>query len=151
MSSEPYIRTLPNLNDTVARSFFGVDGDGCFMSDIVLLIDWLYCIDLFSCIAASLFNKLTYLLTYAACYESVNTCIQPSTVDTCDARILLVKVCLLDAAHTHFATVFIPATKLGVLSEASLRLFYGPCLETVHFRAKVAIVNLKPKYQTPCW
>jgi len=36
---------------------------GCFMSDIVLLIDRLYCIDLFSCIAASLFNKLTYLLT----------------------------------------------------------------------------------------
>jgi len=35
------------------------------MSDIVLLIDWLYSIDLFSCIAASLFNKLlTYLLTY---------------------------------------------------------------------------------------
>ena len=34
------------------------------MSDIVLLIDRLYCIDLFSCIAASLFNKLTYLLTY---------------------------------------------------------------------------------------
>ena len=31
------------------------------MSDIVLLIDRLYCIDLFSCIAASLFNKLTYL------------------------------------------------------------------------------------------
>jgi len=29
-----------------------------------VLIDWLYCIDLFSCIAASLFNKLTYLLTY---------------------------------------------------------------------------------------
>jgi len=28
------------------------------------LIDRLYCIDLFSCIAASLFNKLTYLLTY---------------------------------------------------------------------------------------
>jgi len=27
-----------------------------------VLIDWLYCIDLFSCIAASLFNKLTYLL-----------------------------------------------------------------------------------------
>jgi len=36
----------------------------CFTSDIVLLIDWLYCIDLFSCIAASVFNKLTYLLTY---------------------------------------------------------------------------------------
>ena len=34
----------------------------CFMSDIVLFIDWLHCIDLFSCIAASLFNKLTYLL-----------------------------------------------------------------------------------------
>ena len=34
----------------------------CFMSDIVLLIDRLYCTDLFSCIAASLFNKLTYLL-----------------------------------------------------------------------------------------
>jgi len=34
------------------------------MIDIVLLIDRLYCIDLFSCIAASLFNKLTYLLTY---------------------------------------------------------------------------------------
>ena len=33
----------------------------CFMSDIVLLIDWLHCIDLFSCIAASLFNKLTLL------------------------------------------------------------------------------------------
>jgi len=33
----------------------------CFMCDIVLLIDWLYCIDLFSCIAASLFNKLTLL------------------------------------------------------------------------------------------
>jgi len=32
----------------------------CFMSDIVLLIDWLHCIDLFSCIAASVFNKLTY-------------------------------------------------------------------------------------------
>jgi len=27
-----------------------------------ILIYWLYCIDLFSCIAASLFNKLTYLL-----------------------------------------------------------------------------------------
>ena len=37
---------------------------GCFMSDIVLLIDRLYCIDLFSCIAASLFNKLTYLHRY---------------------------------------------------------------------------------------
>jgi len=36
------------------------------MSDIVLLIDRLYCIDLFSYIAASLFNKLTYLLTYTA-------------------------------------------------------------------------------------
>jgi len=35
----------------------------CFMSDIVLFIDWLYSIDLFSCIAANLFNKLTYLLT----------------------------------------------------------------------------------------
>jgi len=33
----------------------------CFMSDIVLLIDRLYCIDLFSCIAASLSNKLTLL------------------------------------------------------------------------------------------
>jgi len=33
------------------------------MSDIVLFTDWLYCIDLFSCKAASLFNKLTYLLT----------------------------------------------------------------------------------------
>jgi len=40
----------------------------CFMSDIVLLIDRLYCIDLFSCIAASLFNKLTYLLTYLLTY-----------------------------------------------------------------------------------
>jgi len=36
----------------------------CFTSDTVLLIDWLFCIDLFSCIAASVFNKLTYLLTY---------------------------------------------------------------------------------------
>jgi len=35
----------------------------CFMNDIVLFIDWLYCIDLFSCIGASVFNKLTYLLT----------------------------------------------------------------------------------------
>ena len=35
----------------------------CFTSDIVLLIDCLYCTDLFSCIAASVFNKLTYLLT----------------------------------------------------------------------------------------
>ena len=32
-----------------------------FMSDIVLFTDRLYCIHLFSCIAASLFNKLTYL------------------------------------------------------------------------------------------
>jgi len=40
----------------------------CFTSDIVLLIDWLYCIDLFSCIAASLFNKLTYLLTSLLSY-----------------------------------------------------------------------------------
>jgi len=38
----------------------------CFTSDTVLLIDWLYCIDLFSCIAASVFNKLTYLLTYTS-------------------------------------------------------------------------------------
>ena len=38
----------------------------CFTSDNVILIDWLYCIDLFSCIAASVFNKLTYLLTYLA-------------------------------------------------------------------------------------
>jgi len=33
----------------------------CFMSDTVLFIHCLYCIDLFSCIAASLFNKLTSL------------------------------------------------------------------------------------------
>ena len=33
----------------------------CLTSDIVLLIDWLYCINLFSSIAASLFNKLTLL------------------------------------------------------------------------------------------
>ena len=36
----------------------------CLTSDIVLLIDWLCSIDLFSCIAASVFNKLAYLLTY---------------------------------------------------------------------------------------
>ena len=36
-------------------------------NNTVLLIDWLYCIDLFSCIAASVFNKLTYLLTYLKC------------------------------------------------------------------------------------
>ena len=36
---------------------------GCFMSDVVLFIDWLYCVDLFSRIAASLFIKLTYLLS----------------------------------------------------------------------------------------
>jgi len=44
----------------------------CFTSDIVLLIDWLYCIDLFSCIAASLFNKLTllYLLYFELKYRS---------------------------------------------------------------------------------
>ena len=45
----------------------------CFTSDIVLLIDWLYCIDLFSCIAASVFNKLTYLLTYfLSIYSATN-------------------------------------------------------------------------------
>ena len=32
----------------------------CFMSDSVLFIDWLYCIDLSSCMAASVFNKLTF-------------------------------------------------------------------------------------------
>ena len=116
MSSEPYIRTLPNLNDTVARSFFGVD---------------------------------------AICYESMNTCIQPSTVDTCDARILLVKVCLLDAAHTHFATVFIPATKLGVLSEASLRLFEptDPCGRSrtcAHQNLEVSRTSLRRKHLPVC-
>jgi len=40
----------------------------CFTSDIVLLIDWLYCIDLFSCIAASLFNKLRGLLYFTLLY-----------------------------------------------------------------------------------
>ena len=41
----------------------------CFMSDIVLFIDWLYCIDLFSCVAASVFNKLTNLITkHLACW-----------------------------------------------------------------------------------
>ena len=35
----------------------------CFISDTSLFTDRLYCIDLFSCIAASLFNKLTYLLS----------------------------------------------------------------------------------------
>ena len=45
----------------------------CFTSDIVLLIDWLYCIDLFSCIAASLFNKLTYLLTYLSWLAAART------------------------------------------------------------------------------
>jgi len=42
------------------------------MSDIVLLIDWLYGIDLFSCIAASLFNKLTYLLTNGSAYRPLS-------------------------------------------------------------------------------
>jgi len=38
----------------------------CLMSDIVfyLFIGRLHCIDLFSCIAASLLHRLTYLLTY---------------------------------------------------------------------------------------
>ena len=35
----------------------------CFMSDIAWFIDWLYCIDLFSWTAASVFNKLTYLIS----------------------------------------------------------------------------------------
>jgi len=40
----------------------------CFMSDTVFFIDWMYSIDLFSCIAASLFNKITYLtLSRALC------------------------------------------------------------------------------------
>ena len=45
------------------------------MSDIVLFIDRLYCIDLFSCIAASLFNKLTYLLTYLLTYDCTESLI----------------------------------------------------------------------------
>ena len=47
----------------------------CFMSDIVLFIDWLYCFDLFSCIAASLFNKLTYLLTLLTYHPADCTCV----------------------------------------------------------------------------
>ena len=47
----------------------------CFMSDIALLIDWLYCIDLFSCIAASLFNKLTY---FTLLYYSVQAAVRAS-------------------------------------------------------------------------
>ena len=44
----------------------------CFKNDIVLFVDWLYCIDLFSCIAASVFDKLTclYLLTLFRCSQS---------------------------------------------------------------------------------
>jgi len=47
----------------------------CFVSDIVLFIDWLYCFDLFSCIAASLFNKLTYLLTLLTYHPAGCTCV----------------------------------------------------------------------------
>ena len=41
----------------------------CFMSDILFywFTDWLHCIDLFRCIAASLFSKLTYLLAFYVC------------------------------------------------------------------------------------
>ena len=51
----------------------------CFMSDIVLLIDWLYCIDLFSCLAASLFNKLTLLYFYFSdwmCFCRPDECVR---------------------------------------------------------------------------
>ena len=47
------------------------------MSDIVLLIDRLYCIDLFSCIAASLFTKLT-LLYSTLLYYSVQAAVRAS-------------------------------------------------------------------------
>ena len=49
----------------------------CFTSDIVLLIDWLYCTDLFSCIAASVFNKLILLyftLAFDASVDARLTC-----------------------------------------------------------------------------
>ena len=41
----------------------------CFMSDSLFywFTDWLHCIDLFRCIAASLFSKLTYLLAFYVC------------------------------------------------------------------------------------
>jgi len=48
------------------------------MSDIVLLIDWLYGIDLFSCVAASLFNKLTYLLSHS-CRTTNDTALELET------------------------------------------------------------------------
>jgi len=56
------------------------------MSDIVLLIDRLYCIDLFSCIAASLFNKLTYLLTY--CLHSMQSGVFASVIRLSVCRVI---------------------------------------------------------------
>jgi len=59
-------------------------------SDIVLLIDRLYCIDLFSCIAASLFNKLTYLLTYF--YLLLHGCILRRSSPSSRVRIVLLDI-----------------------------------------------------------
>ena len=59
-------------------------------SDIVLLIDRLYCIDLFSCIAASLFNKLTYLLTYF--YLLLHGCILRCSSPSSRVRIVLLDI-----------------------------------------------------------
>jgi len=44
-----------------------------FLTHTVHRIDW--CIDLFSCTAARLFNKLTYLLTmFTACFLRLHWC-----------------------------------------------------------------------------
>jgi len=44
-----------------------------------IVLHWLYCIDLFSCIAASLFDKLTYFRFYSAASRSIAVmCTRPS-------------------------------------------------------------------------
>ena len=70
---------------------------------------WLYCIDLFSCVAASLFNKLTYLLTIA----STCVCVLLRTADDvqiCWQDVSVVFLCVNLLSSSNSTWVFCWAT-----------------------------------------
>jgi len=86
-----------------------------FMSGIVSFIDCLYCIDLFSCIATSVFNKLTYLLTGWLGSRVVSVQDSGAEGPGFKSQLRRCRVSLRQTVHTHRTSVHQAAKLVAIL------------------------------------
>jgi len=110
----------------------------CFMNDIVLFIDWLYCIDLFSCIGASVFNKLTYLLTMCLITMAANISVWCCTVAMWGERCWI---------HTHPFNCPFPGLPRWAGTRKVKPIWNLPKQETVASAGPYASLHLTPDRQ----